>query len=95
MWSHGMVSANHRPPRVLAEIELEELRARCRRQSTVIHTLGELVANFKVGAAALKAENRALRAENDRLRGSPSIAQTDAQRTPPPVSAVVRAFSPR
>jgi anti-sigma regulatory factor (Ser/Thr protein kinase) len=65
---------------VLAENELEELRARCRRQSTVIHTLGELVANFKVGAAALKAENRALRAENDRLRGRPS-APTDAQRT--------------
>jgi hypothetical protein len=35
----------------------------------VIHTLGELVATFKVGARALKAENAQLRAENDRLRG--------------------------
>jgi hypothetical protein len=71
MWSHHDVSANGRPPRALAEVELEELRARCRRQSEVIRTLGELVATYKTGTRALKADNLQLRAENNRLRGHP------------------------
>jgi serine/threonine-protein kinase RsbW len=80
MSSHDRVFANRRAPRVSAEVELESLRARCRRQSVVIHTLGEVIATFKAGARALTVENRELRAENDRLRGRPSVAQTEAQR---------------
>jgi hypothetical protein len=80
MWSHDEVSAKRRPPRALADVELEELRARCRRQSAVIRTLGELVATFKTGIRALKADNDHLRAENERLRGDRRAAsETEAQ----------------
>ena len=46
----------------------EGLQANCRRQAMVIDTLGEALSTFQRGARALKAENSALRAENDRLR---------------------------
>jgi serine/threonine-protein kinase RsbW len=80
MWSHDEVSAKRRPPRALADVELEELRARCRRQSEVIRTLSELVATFKTGTRALKADNRHLQAENERLRSyRRAIPVTEAQ----------------
>jgi regulator of replication initiation timing len=81
MSSHDRGFADRRAPRVSAEVELESLRERCRRQSVVIHTLGEVIATFKAGARALTVENRQLRAENDRLRGRPTVAQAEAQRT--------------
>ena len=46
----------------------EGLQAKCRHQAMVIDTLGEALSTFERGARALKAENSALRAENDRLR---------------------------
>jgi anti-sigma regulatory factor (Ser/Thr protein kinase) len=46
----------------------EGLQARCRHQAMVIDTLGEVLSSFERGARALKAENSALRVENDRLR---------------------------
>ena len=45
-------------------------QAKCRHQEMVIDTLGEALSTFERGARALKAENSALRAENDRLRRS-------------------------
>src|SRR3954447_22735674 len=45
-----------------------ELEAKCRHQAREIDTLGEALSAFERGARALKAENSALRAENDRLR---------------------------
>jgi len=44
------------------------LEAKSRHQAREIDTLGEAVSAFERGARALKAENTALRAENDRLR---------------------------
>jgi serine/threonine-protein kinase RsbW len=49
--------------------ELENLRAKCRRQALVIETLTEAVSSFTNGARALKADNADLRAEVARLRG--------------------------
>ena len=46
----------------------EGLQAKCRHQAMVIDTLGEVLSTFERGAKALKAENSALRVENDRLR---------------------------
>src|SRR4051794_38621368 len=46
----------------------EGLQARCRHQAMVIDTLGEVLSSFERGTRALKAENSALRIENDRLR---------------------------
>ena len=46
----------------------EGLQAKCRHQAMVIDTLGEVLSTFERGARALKAENSALRVENDRLR---------------------------
>ena len=46
----------------------EGLQARCRHQAMVIDSLGEALSAFEQGARALKAENCALRAENERLR---------------------------
>jgi anti-sigma regulatory factor (Ser/Thr protein kinase) len=46
----------------------EGLQAKCRRQAMVIDTLGGALSTFERGVRALKAENSALRAENDRLR---------------------------
>ena len=43
------------------------MEAKCRRQAMAIDTLGEALSTFERGARALKAENSALRAENDRL----------------------------
>ena len=54
--------------------ELGELRARCRRQASVIDTLGEAIASFRAGTIALKAENAELRADNHRLRDQRSLA---------------------
>src|SRR4051794_40643162 len=45
----------------------EGLEAKCRRQAMAIDTLGEALSTFERGTRALKAENSALRAENDRL----------------------------
>ena len=45
-------------------------QAKCRHQEMVIDTLGEALSTFERGARALKAENSALRVENDRLRRS-------------------------
>jgi anti-sigma regulatory factor (Ser/Thr protein kinase) len=50
------------------------LQAKCRHQAMVIDTLGEALSAFERGARALKAENSALRAENDRLRRRPRLA---------------------
>ena len=50
-----------------------EVRAKCRHQAMVIDTLGEALSAFERGARALKAENSALRAENDRLRRRPHL----------------------
>ena len=46
----------------------EGLQAKCGHQAMVIDTLSEALSSFERGARALKAENSALRAENDRLR---------------------------
>jgi anti-sigma regulatory factor (Ser/Thr protein kinase) len=43
------------------------LQAKCRHQAMVIDTLADALSTFERGARALKAENSALRAENDRL----------------------------
>ena len=51
-----------------------ELQAKCRHQEMVIDTLGEALSAFERGARALKAENSALRTENDRLRRRPRLA---------------------
>ena len=48
--------------------ELEELRARARRDVVVIDTLRGAVSNFHSAAKALKAENAELRADNERMR---------------------------
>jgi anti-sigma regulatory factor (Ser/Thr protein kinase) len=48
--------------------ELEALRARSRRDVMVIDTLREAVSNFHSAAKALKAENKELRADNERMR---------------------------
>jgi anti-sigma regulatory factor (Ser/Thr protein kinase) len=49
-------------------------QAKCRRQAMAIDTLGEALSTFERGARALKAENAALRAENDRLRSHRRVA---------------------
>ncbi len=54
--------------------ELGDLRARCRRQASVIDTLGEAIASFRAGTIALKAENAELRADNHRMRDQRSLA---------------------
>ena len=46
----------------------DELQAQGRHQAMVIDTLSEALSTFERGARALKAENCAVRAENDRLR---------------------------
>jgi anti-sigma regulatory factor (Ser/Thr protein kinase) len=46
------------------------LQAKCEHQALVIDTLSGALSNFERGARALKAENSALRAENERLRRS-------------------------
>jgi anti-sigma regulatory factor (Ser/Thr protein kinase) len=45
----------------------DALQAKCGHQAMVIDTLSEALSTFERGARALKAENSALRAENDRL----------------------------
>ena len=77
---HGAASA---PRSSEAPADLESIRASshgagtngdgrpeatCRHQAMVIDTLGEALSSFERGARAFKAENCALRAENDRLR---------------------------
>jgi anti-sigma regulatory factor (Ser/Thr protein kinase) len=52
-----------------APVELDNLRAKSRRQAHVIDTLTGAVLTLRRGAAALKAGNAALRADNDRLHG--------------------------
>jgi hypothetical protein len=89
--SEDRPSANGRAPVASAENELDELRARCRRQAVVIHTLGDLVATFKGGARALKAENAWLRAENERLNGerrSEPCTEAGADRMEPAEAAI-------
>ncbi len=49
--------------------EIERLRVTGRRQAVVIATLSEAVSNFHRGLRALRAENAALRAESNELRG--------------------------
>jgi anti-sigma regulatory factor (Ser/Thr protein kinase) len=56
-------------PRASASVELDDLRATCRRQAHVIDTLTGAVMTLRDGAAALKAQNAELRADNDRLHG--------------------------
>jgi anti-sigma regulatory factor (Ser/Thr protein kinase) len=63
--------------RASAQSELEVLRARCRRQVSVIDILGEAIAVLRAGASALKAENADLRASHQRVRDRPS-ARTPA-----------------
>jgi len=54
--------------------ELDDLRARCRRQAGMIDSLGEAVSSFRAGTLALKAENADLRADNHRMRDQHSPA---------------------
>jgi anti-sigma regulatory factor (Ser/Thr protein kinase) len=72
MQAHRGASTNGRAPlvkeRAAAPSELEELRATCRRQASVIETLGEAISVLRAGAGALKAENTDLRADTERLR---------------------------
>jgi hypothetical protein len=72
MKSDQIVSANGRTPASSggpgSPVVPEGLQAKCRRQAMAIDTLGEALAAFDRGARPLKAENSALRAENDRLR---------------------------
>src|SRR4051794_29596189 len=56
-------------PGASASAELDDLRATCRRQAHVIDTLSGAVMTLRDGAAALKAQNAELRADNDRLHG--------------------------
>ena len=49
--------------------ELDRLRATCRSQALTIDALGEAVSTLRRGAAALKAENADLRAEQQRRSG--------------------------
>ena len=74
------VAGNGRTPataeRVRAGAEFDGLRATCRRQAHVIDALGEAVSTFRGGAAALKAENVELCAENDRVRRGAAGART-------------------
>jgi serine/threonine-protein kinase RsbW len=63
--------------RASPESELEHLRARSRRQVSVIDMLGEAIAVLRSGASALKAENADLRASHQRVRDRPS-ARTPA-----------------
>jgi regulator of replication initiation timing len=67
-----MAAANGRAPvaerRAGARSELDDLRATCQRQASVIDTLGEAISTFRVGTSALKAENADLRAENHQMR---------------------------
>jgi anti-sigma regulatory factor (Ser/Thr protein kinase) len=48
--------------------ELDRLRTTCRRQASVIDTLGEAIAVLRTGASALKAENAELRATGQPIR---------------------------
>jgi anti-sigma regulatory factor (Ser/Thr protein kinase) len=69
MPSEQRSTANGRPaPWPSALTELDELRARCRRDALVIDALGAAVSKFDRGLRALKAENVELRVENDRVR---------------------------
>jgi anti-sigma regulatory factor (Ser/Thr protein kinase) len=72
MKSDQTVSGNGRTLRSFDEagsrLVPEGLQAKCRHQAMVIDTLGEALSTFERGARALKAENSALRVENDRLR---------------------------
>ena len=54
--------------RASARSELDDLRATCRRQASVIDTLGEAISTFRTGTNALKAENADLRADNHGMR---------------------------
>jgi serine/threonine-protein kinase RsbW len=56
-------------PRASASAELDDLRATCRRQAHVIDTLTAALMTLRDGAAALKAQNAELRANNERLHG--------------------------
>jgi anti-sigma regulatory factor (Ser/Thr protein kinase) len=58
----------------------EELQAKCRRQASVIESLGEALSTFERGARALKVENSELRAENDRLRHHRCLESRDDRR---------------
>jgi anti-sigma regulatory factor (Ser/Thr protein kinase) len=71
MNSDQIASANGRTPASsddAGSLVPEGLQARCRHQAMVIDTLGEVLSSFERGARALKAENSALRVENDGLR---------------------------
>lgn len=48
--------------------ELDELRAKCRRQAQAIDVLSDAVSSLRRGARALKADNAELRADSDRVR---------------------------
>jgi serine/threonine-protein kinase RsbW len=52
-----------------ASVERDDVRATCRRQARVIDILTDAVVTLRTGAAALKAQNAELRADNERLRG--------------------------
>lgn len=58
-----------------APSELDALRARCRRQATVIDTLGEAISTLRAGTTALKAENADLRADTHWMRGRRALAK--------------------
>jgi anti-sigma regulatory factor (Ser/Thr protein kinase) len=68
-------STNGRTPSledgVAASSELDRLRVTCRRQAGTIDALGKAIATLRSGAGALEADNRELRAENQRVRHGP------------------------
>jgi hypothetical protein len=86
MPAHRAASTNGREPsaeeRGSAPAELNQLRVTCRRQSSVIGTLGETIAVLRTWASSQKAENADLRAANQRMRegrASGSLADPPAE----------------
>jgi anti-sigma regulatory factor (Ser/Thr protein kinase) len=71
-------STNGRAPlveeRATGPSELDRLRTRCRRQASVIDTLGEAIAVLRTGASALKAENAELRTTGQPIRNRHAIS---------------------
>jgi anti-sigma regulatory factor (Ser/Thr protein kinase) len=75
----GATANGRRAPSSSAVAELDELRARCRRDAVVIERLGAAVSNFDRGLRALKAENAELRLESDRVRARRDYEEREPQ----------------
>jgi anti-sigma regulatory factor (Ser/Thr protein kinase) len=99
MESDQIASANGRTPASSdypgSSLVPEGLQARCRHQAMVIDTLGEVLSSFERGARALKAENSALRVENDRLRRHRRFASRPDDGEPAEAAIPLGANAPR